>query len=134
MPGEKDFAVGAVGAIKDQPGVPAGAIYAGGLPAGSTISKKPHYLIILDSGSTTSKGKNAVQCFVAIDKPDLLQGFVQVKGFYSSESKDDIVANFSELARTVAKEDLVEVLLPWHRIHEIRSLVFNANKPATFTR
>lgn len=132
MPSEKDFAVGAVGA---QPsGVPAGAVYAGGLPAGSVISKKPHYLIILDNGSTGTKGKNAVECFVAIDKPDLLQGFVQVKGFYCGESKDDIIANFGELARAVAKEDLVEELLPWHRIHKIRSLVFNANKPTSFTR
>ncbi len=130
---DKDFAVGAVGVDKNNQGVPSGAVYAGGLPAGSIISKKPHYLIMLDGG-TTAKGKNSVQLFVAIDKPDLLQGFVQVKGFYCDASKDDIIANFTELSRTVAKEELVEVLLPSHRIHEIRSLVFSAHKPSSIPR
>jgi hypothetical protein len=121
MPADKDLAVGAVGS--QLPGVPQGAIYAGGVPMGSTISKKPCYLISLDV--TKSKG-----ClFISMDKPEILNGFVQVKGFYTSETEDNIVAGFQEIVKSVPKEQIIETYLPWHRIHNMRSLVFNANKP-----
>ena len=123
MSGDKDFSVGAIGAI---PGVPAGAVYAGGIAVNNTISKKPHYLILLKDDVA-----NKVQTFIAIDKPDLLEGFVQVKGFYSNESQENIIENFLEISKSTAKDDLVEILFPWHRINSIRSLVFNAQKSIT---
>jgi hypothetical protein len=127
MPSDKDFSVGAVGS--QLPGVPSGAIYAGGVAMGSTISKKPCYLITLDVA-----GKSKGSFFITLDKPEILNGFVQVKGFYSDESESDIVANFGELVRIAPKEKIVEVYLPWHRIHNMRSLVFNANKPINIAK
>jgi hypothetical protein len=128
MPGEKDFAVGAVG---QQPG-PSGAVYAGGFAAGSSINKKPRYLITLESVSKA--GKNSVRYFIAIDKPDHTTGFVQVKGFYSDATEDEIVSSFADLIGETPKESIMEIMFPTHKIHSIRSLVFNANKQTSLVK
>lgn len=121
---EKDFSIGAVG----QNVVP-GAIQATAL-GGSPISKKPSYLITLYS----SLGKNKVQRFVAIDKPEFLPGCVQVKGVYLDESEETIINNVSNILTSIKKELVLEVTFPWHRVDSIRSLVFNAVKTQTLTR
>jgi hypothetical protein len=111
---EKDFMVSSVG-----------------IPSVSTISKKPCYLIVLSD----SAGKaTTVSRFISLDKPDLLNGFIQVKGIYVSAGDDVIVKTFVDLVASSPKETIVDVMFPWHRIHSIRSLVFNANKPATVIR
>jgi hypothetical protein len=126
MPSEKDFAVGAVGS--QLPGVPSGAIYAGGVAAGSPIRQKPCYLVVLDG-----VGKVKMSYFVSIDKPDFINGFIQVKGFYveGDHPESEVIAGAMDLVKTTPKENIMEVHLPWHRIHNIRSLVFNAHKPTT---
>ena len=124
MSGDKDFAVNAVGQIGG-----AGAIQATGL-GGSQISRKPSYLLTLEPSG--AKGK--VQRFITLDKPDLLQGFVQVKGVYLNESEDEIINNVSTILTSIKKELVLEVMLPWHRICSIRSLVFNAIKNQTLIR
>jgi hypothetical protein len=109
---EKDFAIGITGA-----------------PTNVAISKKPCYLVWLDV-SKTHKGRP----FIALDKPSFEMGFIHVKGFYSVEKEDDIIVRFSDLIRDLPKEEIVEIYVPWHRIDSIRSLVFNANKPATLIK
>lgn len=121
---EKDFSVGAVG----QGSLP-GAIQATAL-GGSPISKKPSYLVTLEASG--AKGK--VQRFIAIDKPEFLQGCVQVKGVYLDESEDAIINNVSGILTSIKKELVLEVIFPWHRICSIRSLVFNAVKTQTLVR
>jgi hypothetical protein len=50
-----------------------------GMPAIGTISKKPSYLVILED----LNGKNRIiRKFITVDKPEFLQGFIQVKGFF----------------------------------------------------
>lgn len=120
---EKDLTIGAVGT--GQLGVPSGAVYAGGLQSGSPVSKKPCYLITLEGGN---KAKSPVS-FIAVDKPDMNNGFVQVKGIYTDLAEDEIVRRFSEVIQTTPKEQQVEIMFPTHRIVSIRSLVFNAVKP-----
>lgn len=111
---EKDFMVNSVG-----------------IPSVSTISKKPCYLIVLSD----SAGKGTtVSRFIALDKPDLLNGFVQVKGIYVVAGDDVIVKTFTEIVASAPKDTIVDLMLPWHRIHSIRSLVFNANKPSTLMK
>lgn len=61
MSNDKDFTVNAVGSFTNT----------------VQISKKPSYLIKLDSG----KAKKDTY-FVSVDRPDLLNGFIQVKGFF----------------------------------------------------
>lgn len=127
MSSDKDLAIGAIGGGQ---GVPAGAIYAGGLPQASTISRKPCYLITLDG--LTKTGKPSVRRFVAIEKPGLeAASVIQVKGFYAEETEDEIVSNFLDIIKAVPKDAIMEIIFPTHKVHSIRSLVFNANKLAS---
>lgn len=111
---EKDFAVSSVG-----------------LPSVASPPKKPCYLVSLTDASGKAK---AVKHFVALDKPDSLNGFINTKGFYSDESEEDIVKGFVELVSSAPKESILDMSFPWHRVLSIRSLVFNANKPSTLVR
>ena len=108
---EKDFLVGSVG-----------------IPSVGHVSKKPCYLITLVDPS--GKG-TIVSRFISFDKPDLQNGFIQVKGIFSDLGDDKIVKGFGEIVASAPKESILDMLLPWHRVHSIRSLVFNANKPST---
>lgn len=110
---EKDFAISVTAA-----------------PQVGAISKKPCYLLSLE---TPNKTKGATH-FIAFDKPDLQSDFVQVKGVYSSDSEDEIVSGFMETVRSTPKEEIIEMMFPWHRILSIRSLVFNANKPSSLVK
>jgi hypothetical protein len=109
---EKDFAVSTVG-----------------LPQVGKVSNKPRYFIQMNPGSTTPK-KSLIN-FIALDKPGFEIGFISVKGFYCDKSEDEIVASFTDLVNTTPKDQIQDLLLPDHRIHVIRSLVFNAHKPST---
>lgn len=92
-----------------------------GLPSVGSISKKPSYLIILEDFN----GKNRiVKKFITIDKPEFLQGFIQVKGFFSELAEDEINKKFIELLTSTSKDLFYEMLFPWHKICSIKSLVF----------
>ena len=83
--------------------------------------KKPSYLIFLEDASVKSK---VIRKFITFDKPELLQGFVQVKGFFSELSEEEIIKNFMELLTSTSKDLILEVMIPWHKISYMRSLVF----------
>jgi hypothetical protein len=94
------------------------------VPTGSQISAKPSYLIYIEEDGT---GKNKkIKRFITLDRPELLNGFVQVKGFFSELSDDEIINNYPQVLTTAKKELILEVMFPWHKIHSIRSLVFKA--------
>lgn len=109
---DRDYAVSAVGMI----------------PTAGAINKKPMYLIHL---STTKSG---FQKFVAIDKPDSQNGFILVKGFFSEATEEDIIKTFNDLLTQTPKELILDMWFPWHRVHSVRSLVFNANKLQTLVK
>jgi len=111
---EKDFAVGSVG-----------------IPSVGQISKKPCYLVALTE--LTSKSKSLLY-FVAIDKPESQNGFIQAKGIYADLSEEELVKKFAELLSSTPKENILDMMFPWHRVYSIRSLVFNANKPSTLIK
>ena len=113
MSNDKDFTVNAVGSLANT----------------VQVSKKPSYLITLDLGKTK---KNTY--FVSIDKPDFLDGFVQVKGFFSDDEEADIINNISNLLTSLKKELICEMMFPWHKICSVRSLVFNAVKIQTYVK
>lgn len=92
-----------------------------GLSNTMIMAKKPSYLIILEDHS--SKNKN-IKKIITLDKPDLLQGFVQTKGFFSEIIEEEIIKNFSEILTNTSKELILELLIPWHKISYIRSLTF----------
>jgi len=99
------------------------------LSAQAPSLKKPPYLITLDEGGT---GKSKVfQRFISLDKPESINGFIQVKGIYSDLSEDKIVKGFSDILVSAPKEHILEMMFPLHRVYSIRSLVFNAIKNIT---
>ena len=108
---EKDFAVGAVG-----------------VPSVGALRQKPCYLVVL---STSAK---KTENFIALDKPDLLNGFIQVKGFYTDLSEEEAVKGFVEVVSSTPKDQYLDIMFPWHRVQSIRSLVFNAVKPTSIAR
>ena len=112
---DKDFTVGAVMSV----------------PTIGSLNKKPVYLITLEDSSGK---KNSFQKFISLDKPDSQNGFLMAKGIYSDLSEDEIIKNFSEVLTTAPKEHILDIWLPWHRVVSVRSLVFNANKPATINK
>jgi len=92
------------------------------IPTIGSVLTKPLYLIILD-GFNKMK---ALKYFISIDKPELLNGFIQVKGFFSDYSEEDIIIKFAELLTNTKKELFLEMYFPWHKIHSMRSLIFKA--------
>ena len=91
--------------------------------------KKPPFLITLDDG-VTGKTRN-FQRFISLDKPLSENGFVQVKGIFCDKDEDEIIKSFSDILTNTPKELTLEMMFPLHRIHSIRSLVFNAVKTIT---
>jgi hypothetical protein len=122
---DKDFAVNAVGMV-----VQHGVIAAGGQP-GSQIMKKPTYLVLLED--LTGKTK-VTKKFIALAKPDLLNGFIEMKGFFSDLDESKILENPAEVILNSPKENHCEMMFPWHRVLSIRNLIFNAIKHNTLTK
>jgi hypothetical protein len=91
--------------------------------------KKPPFLITLDDG-VTGKTRN-FQRFISLDKPESINGFIQVKGIFCDKEEDEIIKTFADILTNSPKELTLEMMFPLHRIHSIRSLVFNAVKSVT---
>jgi len=91
--------------------------------SGSPILSKPAYLVTFEaSGKTKSK------FFIAIEKPEFQDAFIQVKGIFSEVSEEEIINSFGEILTQAGKESILEMYFPWHKIVSVRSLVFKANK------
>lgn len=108
---EKDFAIGTVG-----------------IPSVGTQKIKPCYLVVL---STSAK---KTENFISLDKPDLLNGFIQAKGFFTDLSEEEAIKGFVEVVTSTPKDQYLDMMFPWHRVQSIRSLVFNAVKPTSIAR
>lgn len=91
--------------------------------------KKPPFLITLDDGMN-GKTRN-FQRFISLDKPESINGFIQVKGIFCDKDEDEIIKGFSDILTSTPKESTLEMMFPLHRIYSIRSLVFNAVKVVT---
>lgn len=88
--------------------------------------KKPPFLITLDDGMN-GKIRN-FQRFISLDKPESINGFIQVKGIFTDSTEEEIIKGFSDILTTAPKESILEMMFPLHRIYSIRSLIFNAVK------
>lgn len=97
--------------------------YNGPLPGGAPVARKPAYLVVLEE----HVGKNVVtRRFLAVEKPDLLSGFIQVKGIFTELPEEEISSKYNDVLTSSAKELFVEVMFPWHKICSVRNLVFRA--------
>lgn len=97
------------------------AINVTGLPNMVSKAFKPTYLVVLEDGSSKSK---TIKKFISLDKPELLQGFIQVKGIFCDSTEEEIIKNFSDILTSTSKDLILEVLIPWHKISYMRSLIF----------
>lgn len=104
---DKDFLVGTVG-----------------IPTVGHINRKPCYLVTLTSGKSTVS-------FLSLDKPLSENGLLQVKGFYTDLAAEQLVKTFIEVVSSTPKENILDMMFPLHRVFDIRSLVFNANKTSS---
>ena len=100
---DKDFAIGVVATPTNL----------------NVLSKKPAYLLSL------SDNKKVVN-FITLDKPELLNGFISVKGMFCESTQEEIIKNFSDILTNVQKELVLEMMFPHHRVLSIRSLVFRS--------
>jgi len=91
------------------------------ITAVSSAVNKPIYLIVFTDMIKT-KGK----FFVSIEKPEIQDSFVQVKGIFSQASEEEIINSFYDILTRAGKESIMEIYFPWHNVSYIRSLVFKA--------
>ncbi len=101
------------------------------VPSGSSISKKPTYLITLKD---PQEKKGSVQYFITTDKPDSQNNFLLAKGIFSEHTEEYILKNYSDILTNAVRDRIVEMWFPVHRIICIKSLVFNANKFVTLSK
>lgn len=103
------------------------AIGAGSMlvPITAPTLKKPVYLITLlkKSGKTEE-----VQRIISLDKPQITNGFIEIKGFYCEKDEEEITRTFHSIIERLPKEEIKEKMIPIHRIDDITSLVFSAVK------
>jgi hypothetical protein len=90
-----------------------------GIPNTAALAKKPPHLVVLLDGKEK-------KLFLSLDKPELLPGFIQVKGFYVSGSEDDASKNYVTLMGSTAKDLYYEMCFPVQRVHSIKNLMFKA--------
>lgn len=89
-----------------------------GLPNYNVVkSNYKSYLIALVDGKKVCK-------FITINQPEFVAGFIQVKGFFSEATEEDIVKNYSSITQATNNEKIVEIYFPNHRILNIRSLIY----------
>jgi hypothetical protein len=88
-----------------------------GVQAQSTIAIKPTYLVYLIA--------KKMEKFISLDKPELLQGFIQMKGFFTTAG-DDELKDISLILSETKKENYVEILVPSHRVYLIKNLYYKA--------
>lgn len=101
------------------------------LPSGAPTLKKPPYLITLTSDNTKNRSNLK---FISLDRPESMNGFIQVKGIYCDSSEEEIIKSFAELLNNSPKDLILEMMFPLHRVYCIRSLVFNAVKTVSISK
>jgi hypothetical protein len=89
----------------------------------NTAATKPVYLVIMEEAGKT---KSVSKCFITLDRPDTEVSFVKMKGFYVDGGEEDVTNNYQELLTSINREAIIELMVPWVRIHKIKSLVFKA--------
>jgi hypothetical protein len=104
------------------------------VPTVGATSRKPAYLVILESNAISQTKSKTLVRFISLDKPESINGFIQVKGIYSDSTEEEIISNYSEILTSLKRELICEMMFPWHKVCSIRSLVFNAVKNQTLTR
>lgn len=89
----------------------------------ASANNKPSYLVVLEEKDKT---KSVIKNFITLERPDTEASYVKMKGFYTESSEEEVINNYQEQLTTVPRESIIEMMVPWMRVHKIRSLVFKA--------
>jgi hypothetical protein len=92
---------------------------------GTPLKRVPYNLITLERKQGQ---KQVIEHFISFDKPLSENGFIQAKGIYCDQLEEEIIKNYGDIIATTPKENVVEMMFPYHRIVSVRSLIFNAVK------
>lgn len=87
----------------------------------SSIGKQSH-LITMEGTNSKSKYLR----FVTLDKPDIEGYYIRTKGIFVSQEEDEIINSYQDLLTNANKESIIEIMVPWVRVFNIRSLIFRA--------
>jgi len=91
------------------------------IPNTMNVKRKPTYLLKLENTYEITK-------FVCMDVPDTNVNFIIVRGFFSELPEDEIIKTFPDMLTNVAKDLIVEMWFPTHKVVSIKSLTFSAKK------
>lgn len=90
----------------------------------SLKTNKPSYLVVYED---VPNGKTKqTKRFVTIDKPDTNSSFIQMKGMHTELSDEELNSSYQEVLTNAPREVILELMVPWHRVFLVRSLVFKA--------
>jgi hypothetical protein len=87
----------------------------------NNLDTRPLYLIVV-----TGPSKKTLH-YITTTKPDHLPGGITAKGFYINTEEDSAPQEeYKEIIKNTAKENIKEIFFPWHRILEVRNILFKA--------
>jgi hypothetical protein len=93
------------------------AISPAGLPDSRVVNKiVPSYLVQLQFG-------NKRENFIAVKYEETTHG-AKCVGFYVDANANEISVNYNDMVKTATVEQYIEVLFPWSRVLEARSLMY----------
>ena len=88
------------------------------------MTRKPVHLVCLKGDSKIGSG---LEYYLTQDRPELLNGFVNIKGF-SVFQEDLNLKDYKDLVDQTSKDKYEEMLIPVYRIHYIKNLDFRGQK------
>lgn len=84
------------------------------------------YLLSAEDPSDTKK----VRHFIVLDVPNLNNSiYVDIKGYELKKAQLDKINNEYEHLKTLAENnDMINIIIPWHRIINIKNLMYTNSK------
>lgn len=77
----------------------------------------PTYLVVIEDGKKEL-------FFIATKFDNGFTSFGKFVGFFSNKTIEDIVSSSEEIIKTAEPSNYMEIMFPWARIKNIRSLIF----------
>jgi hypothetical protein len=94
-----------------------------GLPRGNhnPSNLKPAHLVYVIHNKK-------IRYLLTLDKPTMEVPYLLAKGYFIEKTEEEIHASFNEILATEKKESMIEIYLPWHRVFQVKSLIFKSSQ------
>jgi hypothetical protein len=100
-----------------------------GLPRGNhnpSNLKPAHLVYVVDNYDKRDNLK--IRYLLTLDKPTMEVPYLLAKGYFIEKTEEEIHASFNEILATEKKESMIEIYLPWHRVFQVKSLIFKSSQ------